>query len=75
MADREECRNNAYVDYLEQQADLSLANIFYYAMCKLVKFDFSVKHFDKRKELIDMITELDFTGEFDTGFEDIRKEI
>ncbi len=76
MPNREECRANAYVEYLGQQTDLGLACIFYTSMSKLVNKDFGVKYFDKKRELIQMITELDFTGELDmSGFEDIRNLI
>lgn len=76
MSNREERRFDAYVDYLGKQTDIGLSCIFYSAMNKLAEDDFSVKYFDKKRELIGMIVELDFTGEHDlSGFEDIRNLI
>ncbi len=73
---KEEERSDAYLNYLENQSDLSLAGIFYNTMSKLLDKDFGVKEFVRKKELINIITELDFTGKLDvTGFEDIRRLI
>jgi hypothetical protein len=72
----EQCLANAYTDYLEQQSDYNLVVVLHHVMCNLIDKDFNVREFDRRKELIQMITELDFTGKFDvSGFEDQRNSI
>ncbi len=72
----EQCMANAYQDYLEQQSDYGLAVIFHHAMCRLMDKDCKVREFDRKKELIQMITELDFTGKLNvSGFEDQRNSI
>lgn len=72
----EQCQANAYTDYLEQQSDYGLVVIFHHAMCRLMDKDCKVKEFDRKKELIQMITELDFTGKLDvSGFEDTRNNL
>ena len=74
--DREECLSDAYQDYLEQQSDYGLVVIFHNAICKLMDKDCKVREFDRKKELIQMITELDFTGKLDvSGYEDIRNNL
>lgn len=73
---KEEQRSDAYTNYLEHQSDLSLAGIFYNTMSKLLDKNFGVPEFVRKKELIDIVKELDFTGKLDvTGFEDIRRKI
>ena len=72
----EQCMANAYDHYLVRQPDYHLAVIFHHAMCRLMDKDCKVKEFDRKKELIQMITELDFTGKLDvSGFEDIRNNL
>ncbi len=82
---REEEFADAYQNYLEYQSDLGLAGIFYNTMSKLlanvmrtkcIVKDYNIKEFVRKEELINIITELDFTGKLDvTGFEDIRNKI
>ncbi|HDY68334.1 MAG TPA: hypothetical protein ENH85_11160 [Candidatus Scalindua sp.] len=72
----EESQANAYYDYLDQQSGYELAVIFHYAMCKLQDKDGKVRDFDRKCWLINMIRELDYSGEHDvSGFEDIRREV
>ncbi len=76
MSNREEVIASVYEDYLGQQSDISLVNIFCNAMGRLQDKDFMVDYFIRKQGLIQMITELDFTGNIDvSGFEDIRNEI
>ncbi len=72
---REEQIAIVYEDYLDQQSDIGLANIFYDAMNRLTDKNFMVRNFVRKEEFIDIITELDYTGKLDAGFEDTRKEI
>lgn len=72
----EQCQANAYQDYLEQESVQSLVMTFHYTMCRLMNKDGEVREFDRKKELIQMITELDFTGKLDvSGFEDTRNNL
>jgi len=72
----EELMSNAYEEYLYDKSDMSLALTFYSTMIALSDENNSVKEFVRRKELITIITELDFTGQYNqSGFEDIRNNI
>ncbi len=72
---KESVLHNLWEDYLEQQSDQTLANIFQYAMFQLANKFGGVDEFVRKKELIQFILELDYTGEFDaSGFEDFKRE-
>lgn len=61
---------DAYYSYLEWQSDYQLAVIFHYVMCKQQDKNGKVREFDRRCWLINMIRDIDMTGEHDvSGFE------
>ena len=74
--DREEILSDAYVNFLEHQSDLGLASILYNTMSKKIDKKYNVREFVRKEELIQIITEIDFTGKLNVGgFEDIRNSL
>ncbi len=71
---KEECQANSFRNWLEQQSDRDLSIILFNIVCKLMDKDGKVKDFN-RCWVINTIRELDYTGEFDVGFEDTRNLI
>lgn len=62
-----------YEDYLEKESDINLTSILLHA---LTNKNNTVKLEDyERTQLISMIQNLDWTGEYDTDFEDLRKSV
>lgn len=71
----EEAQANAWKDYLYHKSAIELGSILFFAICKLMDNRNEVQCLDYDK-LIELIRELDYTGEFDvSGFEDIRSNI
>lgn len=67
----EESRPNAFYSHLEQKSDCDLSVTLFNIVCRLMDKNGKVKDFN-RCWVINNIRKLDYIGEFDVSFEDIR---